>query len=552
MTQPSTPPAVKPAPDGVSLGAFGHRDGIVTFALYAPGKKRITLVGDFNNWNVESDPLFVTDQGLWWIEKQLDQGMYHYKFVVDGVEIADPNARRLSDDGTPQIVVGAKPYQWEDEGWNRPPFNDLVIYELHVGDFAQPFTFNSVTEKLPYLRDLGINAIELMPVMGFGGKPGWGYDPLFFFAPEQSYGTPEDLKNLIDQAHQIGIAIILDVVFAHTSGDHAFNQIYPYDQSPWYGDNDMGEPNQFGFPRLDHQRPVVKDWMREIQNYWINEYHIDGFRYDYTRGIGFNMQDGVNYLAYAARETMPNLYLIAEESPENPPMVRATQLDAAWHVRFNYAAKALLREGQYLDWDWNDGDQWVGVLDAGAQGYENPHQMVNYAESHDETRVVWEVQTAGMSEETARYKSALGATLLLTAPGVPMLLHGQEWGEATEKTSERNALHWELLDNDAGLGLKTHYQTLIGLRRDHAALRSANIAIDHCSAEQKTLVFHRWDGGGDEVLTALNFGPGEQAIDVRFPSAGRWRDIVSGDEIDVDGECGIALGGSQGRVFVKL
>lgn len=549
----SSSPTVKETPDGLVLGTQDQGNGRVTFALYAPGKQHIFLVGDFNGWQRDADPLFVTDQGVWWIAKQLDPGTYHYKFVVDETEIADPYAQRLSQDGTPQIVVGAESYAWGDAGWDRPPFNDLIIYELHVGDFNAPYTFASVVEKLPYLRDLGINAIELMPVFGFAGKPGWGYDPLFFFAPEQNYGTPEDLKALIDQAHQHGIAIILDVVFAHTSADHPFNKIYSYDQSPWYGDNDMSEPNQFGFPKLDHHKPPTKAFVRDVQNHWINEYHIDGFRYDYTLGIGYNMQDGVSYLTYAARETMPNLYLIAEESPENPGMVAQTELDAAWHVRFNYMTKALLREGHYFNWDWNNGRQWLQVLDARKQGYTSPLQMVNYFESHDESRAIAEAcSVAGRMEEGARHKSALAATWLLTAPGVPMLYHGQEWGEATDKKPEHNPLHWEALDSDAGLGLKTHYATLIGTRRDHPALRNTNIAIDHCSEEHKTLAFHRWNDEGDEVAVALNFSSVDQRIAVAFPSAGHWRDVVSGDECDADGVCAIWLGPSQGKVFVKV
>lgn len=554
MATEQLPPAtVKPAPDGLVLGAAERGDNLVSFALYAPGKRAVSVVGDFNDWQRGADPLNVTEQGVWWIEKQLEPGSHLYKFAVDDAEIVDPYAHRLSYDATPQIDVGAAPYEWGDSGWDRPPFQDLIIYELHVGDFAAPFNFASVIERLPYLQELGINAIELMPVAGFGGKPGWGYDPRFFMAPEQTYGSPEELKALIDGAHQHGIAIILDVVFAHTAQDHPFNQLYDYANSPWYGENDMSEPNQFGFPKLDQKKPDTKNFLNDVQNHWINEYHVDGFRYDYTRGIGFNMQDGVSFLTYAARQAMPNLYLIAEESPESPPMVEATELDAAWHVRFNYITKAILREGQYFDWDWNNADQWLALLDAGNQGYTSPTQMVNYFESHDENRAIAEVlDVEGRTEDTARFKSALGATLLLTAPGVPMLYHGQEWGEATPKKSEHNPLHWDLLDGDAGLGLKSHYQSVIGHRRTHPALRSTNVAVDHRSAENKTLAFRRWNDEGDEVVVALNFGSGDQQIDVVFPSAGRWRDLISGDECDGDGPCSVALGASQGRIYVKV
>lgn len=313
-----------------------------------------------------------------------------------------------------------------------------------------------------------------------------------------------------------------------------------------------GRANQFGFPSLDHTKPATQAYLRDVQNFWLSQYHIDGFRYDYTLGIGYSDTDGVTRLAHDARATKFDAYLIAEQSPELPAMVAATELNGAWHVRFGYMLKALLREGSYHDWSWDNFGLLCEVLTPAAQGYSDQAQMVNYLESHDETRVVLEVSTVDRFDDAVgRYKSALGAICLLTAPGVPMLLHGQEWGEWTEKTTEHNPLHWEALDNDGGRGLHEFYRTLIRLRREHAALRLNGFNLDACYTAEKTVVFHRWDGGGDEVVVALNFSPAEQHVTVPFPSAAHWVDALSDYAVDAEGHVSVQLPPSSGRVFVK-
>ena len=550
------PPDVRAAPDGIFPGAHEYGDGLVRWAIYAPGKQSISVIGDWNNWERNADPLFVTTEGLWWTERTLEPGRYAYKFWIDGQqELGDPYATELADEaggGQPAAVVnvGKTPYSWFDGGWAPPPWNDLVIYELHIGDFAAPFNFQSVIERLPYLQDLGINAIELMPVAEFAFR-GWGYNPGYFLCPETSYGTPDEFRLLVDMAHQHGIAIILDEVFAHTAHDHPFNQLYPYDQSPWYGVS-LGEQNQFGFPSLDHAKPATQNFLRDVQTWWLQEYHIDGFRYDYTLGIGYDAQNGVTRLVADARAVRPNAYLIAEQSPELPQMVAATKLNGAWHVRFNYMLKALLREGSYMDWDGDNFAQLTEVLSPAAQGYDDQAAMVNYLESHDETRVVFEVASAEhLDEGAARYKSALGAICLFTAPGVPMILHGQEWGEATTKTTEPNPLHWELLNDAGGSGLHAQYRRLIRLRRDRRPLRMAGFAVLASDNAAKTIVYARWDETDDQIVVALNFSPSEQTLMVPFPYAARWLDVLTDEVLEVDGPTSVVIGSSHGRVFVR-
>jgi 1,4-alpha-glucan branching enzyme len=134
-----------------------------------------------------------------------------------------------------------------------------------------------------------------MPVFEFKGDLGWGYNPAYFFTVEKSYGEPDDLRELIDQAHARGIGVILDLVLAHTAHRHPFNKLYPYDQSPWYGAG-CGEQNQFGFPTLDYQKGPTEDFSRDVQRYWLHEFHADGFRYDYCHGIGCCGELGMPFL----------------------------------------------------------------------------------------------------------------------------------------------------------------------------------------------------------------------------------------------------------------
>ncbi len=541
----------EPQPGAVDCG-----DGLVSFGLFAPGKASVSLIGEFNDWDRAADPMQPVTDGWWYLEKQLGSGSHTYQFAVDGeIVISDPYARSLAEDSEydpPRAIVdvGAPAFEWRHDDWYRPWFSDLIIYEIHVNDFTEQANFRGVIEKLPYLRDLGVNAIELMPIFEFKGDLGWGYNPAYFFSVECAYGSPDDFRELVDQAHGHGIAVILDLVLAHTAHRHPFNKLYLYHESPWYG-RSCGEQNQFGFPELDHSREATQRFVADVQRYWLTEYHVDGFRYDYCHGIGFCDEIGMPKVVKTAREARADAYLIAEYSPENPQDVNRCDLDGAWHVGGRYKLMAMLCEGQVGDHSWDDFEETTGFLDPWKQGYDRSTLVVNFLESHDEQRLMWDVMDAGMSEEAARFKSALGAIVLFTMPGEPMLYHGQEWGEATERSTERNTLHWELLDDPGHLGLQEHYRRLAWLRREHPALRSETFSLDASYPDQKALVYHRWHDAGDVVVVACNFSPGGQEINVPFPTAGRWRDVVSGRTVEVEGAIPFALDGSTGAVFVK-
>lgn len=340
---------VENQPSLIPPGAVYHttdNGGALTFGLWAPNKQNVYLIGDFNQWERTATAMRPLADGMWGAELSLPTGNYGYQFVVDAgteqeVVIADPYARALRwVEGQPQpqslITVGNALYAWQDQDFHAKPLNELIIYELHVGDFSPEGTFAGVTQRLDYIRDLGVNAIELMPIQEFPGDRSWGYNPAFFFCPESAYGSADDLKTLIDQAHQRGIAVILDMVFNHTAESNPLMSLYPYQENPFFGQ----DGNPWGFPDFNHWSDATKRLMKDIQDYWLNEFHIDGFRYDHAEGIGFDFMSGMQFIAWSARQTKPNVYLIVENLPDPTAMVQATEVDASWHEAFHGIVRA--------------------------------------------------------------------------------------------------------------------------------------------------------------------------------------------------------------------
>ena len=557
MTSQTTEPKpqVADAPEHLAHGAHDRGEGVVSFALWAPWKKSVHLIGDFNGWDAQADPLAVDASGLWWIEKRLEPGRYGYQFVIDGeTTIGDPYARALRwAEGSPAphalVDVGAKPYEWGDGGFQIKPLNQLVIYELHVGDFSPEGTFKGVIDRLDHLAHLGVDAIELMPVQEFPGDQSWGYNPAYFFAPESAYGTAEDLKQLIDAAHQRGIGVLLDMVFNHTTGDAPLNLLYPYDQNPYMS----GDGNPYGFPDLNHWNDATKRLIADIQSYWLSEYHIDGFRYDYVEGIDWDGTNGMSFITWSARQAKPHAYLIAEHIVgDTAAVVRETEADASWHWQFTKVLRAQLREGEYEGQQYGDMDALLRVITFGGDGYSDNAQPVNYLESHDEDRAMLVAMTnPAIGEAGAVRKSMLGAIVLYTAQGVPMLYHGQEFGAHAAKTIGSSKLPWEYLASDTGKALYHHYATLAYLRHTQAALQTNNFQPLLVDAERKVLAYQRWADDGSLVVVAVNFSPADQRVAIDFPQAGRWHEWLHDyDEHVGDGPVEVDLPDSFGKIWV--
>ncbi|MBI2434143.1 MAG: DUF3459 domain-containing protein [Candidatus Hydrogenedentes bacterium] len=522
-----------------SLGVCIADTGEAHFALFAPNKRSVHLIGDFNHWVPGAQPLTET-QGLWQTNLCLPPGRHRYKFLVDGaLVVGDPYAREIereaTDNEAPAAIVhmGGAPFPWRHDAWARPPFQDLIFYEALVHDFTPEQTFTGVTGRLDYLRRLGINALELMPVYAARRNDNWGYEPNYFFAPHPEYGRPEDLKRLVDEAHGHGIAIVLDIVLAHTGHDHTFNRLYAYDQSVWYGQT-FGAENEYGLPPFDHEKATTQSFCRDVIRFWLNEYHVDGFRLDYVNLIDEKDGLGVPQLISNIRECRPDAYITSEMLPEDPEKTSRWDNDAAWHWHIGMLLRELLlADTGYKLTQKHEG--WRGFMKAltpEADGYSGGRKMINYCESHDEERLTWFLREAGLPEEQIVKRVGLAATILFTMAGEPMLYHGQEFGESTRMLQTGNPLHWEALTSSGGASLHHWFQQLIALRQGEAALRSNNFQVVCERPSHRCVAYRRWDEHRQVVVVA-NLSPAPQRITVPFPEAGSWKEFYSGDEFCV-------------------
>jgi 1,4-alpha-glucan branching enzyme len=388
-----------------------------------------------------------------------------------------------------------------------------------------------------------------MPIQEFPGDRSWGYNPAYFFTPESSYGSPDDLKRLIDAAHQKGIGVLLDMVFNHTTGDSPLNLLYQYDQNPYFST----DGNPWGFPDFNLWNDATKRLLHDIQDFWLTDYHVDGFRYDYVEGMRYDGIGGMSFIAWAARQSKPHAYLIAEDIVADPAaVVRDTEIDASWHWPFTKVLRAQLREGEYQGNQYGDLDALLRVLTFGGDGYADNAQPVNYLESHDEERIMFEVMTnPAIDEAGAVRKSMLGAIMLFTAQGVPMLYAGQEFGAHAPKTIDVNKIPWENMGSPAGQALYKHYAALAYLRHTQAALQTNNFEPLLVDPERKVLAYHRWADNGSDIVVAINLTPESQHVAIDFPRAGRWHEWLHDyDEGVGDGPQQVEIPDSFGKIWV--
>ena len=364
-----------------------------------------------------------------------------------------------------------------------PPNDLLIIYELHVGDFTGgegddgAGRYADVIAKLPYLADLGITAIELMPVQETAGDY-WGYLPKYFYAPETAYGNPSDLKALIDACHGQGIRVILDKVTNHAGSECPLAHI---DHDYWFY-HETTDEFQYG-PKFNYEfhddargEYPARAFMLGALQYWVEAYHVDGIRFDATRIMG-NM-DFLREASQAIWEKEGGLkpfVRIAEHLPLDIAVVEdGGPMDAAWFVDFAHQiASTLIGQPQ----DGHDPDDWQAILaalDPRRAGFTSGQHLVRYIASHDEERLLYRIHAAGIEGEDALRRMHFAITLLLTGYGYPMLYAGEEFGMDTPRVIGENKLAWSRLDTPEGSG---HARPLSP--SDRAAARAPRPARRH-------------------------------------------------------------------------
>ncbi len=540
------------------MGAVPHEGG-VSFRVWAPSAKSVAVSGTFNSWLKEGHPLQREDGGNWSGDVAGAKIGDEYKFVIvsdfadQPLWKNDPYARELTASNGNSVIADPH-FQWTETTFVCPPLNELVIYELHVGTFlfdpdspAGRGTFRTLQSKLPYLRDLGVNAIEIMAAGEFPTDRSWGYNPSHIFAIESSYGGPNGFRALVDSANQHGIAVILDVVFNHLGpGDldlwrfdgrdfDGNGGIYFYDlpraHTPW------------GDTRPHYGSGPVRQFLRDSAVRWVESRGADGLRWDATawirnidgRGDGVgDLPDGWNLMMWINDEIhhlAPGDVSIAEDMRENPWLTKPTGaggagFDAQWCARFVSAVRDVAKRG-------DDGERDMDALaDAIAHRCnDQPFQRVIYTESHDEVanghaRLPEEIQPGRAADLFARKRSTLAAAVVLTAPGVPMIFQGQEFLE-DKWFDDGRELDWQKLV--AHEGIHRLYRDLIRLRRNVGkttrGLRGEHVNAFHVNRSAKVVAFHRWENGGanDDVVVLLNCSNvAYERYTIGMPRGGMW------------------------------
>ncbi len=550
--------------------------GTVTFVLHAPFKPYVSLVGDFNDWDARAHRMITDGSGTWWITIS-HPGPTRYGFYVaidDQAHawVGDPYATEVrwdGDEGHAYLPAPDGAFVWTDQDWRTPSMRDLVIYELCVRDFGGAWrddrphygTFTDLIERLDYLAKLGVNAVELMPIQAFPGESSWGYNPVFYFAPAEVYGSPDDFKRLVDACHQRGLAVILDVAFNHAWGEHPYYRIYPPmfgEHGEWLADwnpyfhHTPPDVNMWGGVDWDHFTPITTRYFQDVLRSWLLNYHVDGFRFDWVCGVdfdstdpmsvGFNPYHGISALAWAARQVKPDCLLCSEFWPlpstnaakTAASLVAATELDACWNGRFHHTMEQVLNQR----WEWEKQDIFRAIGGYRDDGYRLATQVVNFTASHDEVRPEHEIKyyswqnmqrPAGMSvPELALRKAKIGLVTLLAAPGVPLIYAGQEFGEDAPRTIDFCPINWNRLDRVSHHRHLELTQRLIAARRRSRALRGDHILFaDNDFARDKVVRWQRADPEGETALAAVNFGDTAQQVVLEIPYEGDWHDVVA-------------------------
>lgn len=549
------------------MGATRYRSPEVngtSFRVWAPNADEVHLAGSFNGWSDWRTPLTSEGNGNWSVDVRNVKHGATYQYVIrNGSSVLwrnDPRARQVTNSIGDSMVIDPANYSWSQQSFSTPSWNEMVLYEMHIGTFHDPSVggtvgnFDLAMQRLDDLADLGINVIQLMPVAEFAGDYSWGYNYSHPFAVESAYGGADRLKAFVDAAHARGIAVTTDVVNNHWG---------PSDMDLWrfdgwaqgnYGGiyfyNDIRSQTPWGDTRPDYGRGEVRQFIRDNALYWLEEYRIDGLRWDSTsymrNGPTGDIPEAWSLMQWANDEinqTQPWKISIAEDMWSNAYITKPSSsggagFDSQWDPNFVHPIRAAMIAQ-------NDADRnMLVVRDALKFSYNgDAFGRVIYSESHDEvangnSRLPEEIWPGNADSWYSKKRSTLAAALVMTAPGIPMLFQGQEFLE-DGFFSDADPLDWSKRTTFSGI--RDLYRDLIRLRRNwfnHTrGLRGQGMNVHHVNNTDKMIAFHRFDqgGAGDDVIVIANFS--DQAwtnYRIGLPRAGTWRVRFNSDSASYD------------------
>ncbi|MFK7883750.1 MAG: alpha-amylase family glycosyl hydrolase [Phycisphaerales bacterium] len=531
------------------MGAWAD-SGDTTFRVWAPNATTVSVAGSFNSFSSTANPLVSEAGGTWSVDVPGDQRGETYKYVIDGTLWKnDPRATDVTNSVGDSIITAPSPYAWST--FTAPGWHEMVIYEMHIGTYndapgGTPGTWQSAISKLDHLEDMGINAVELLPIAEFAGDYSWGYNPAHPFAPESIYGDPDDMKDFVDECHQRGIAVIVDVVYNHLG---------PSDLDMWRFDGSSTGPHggiyffqdwrastPWGDTRPDYGRGEVRTFLRDNAMHWLTEYNADGLRWDSTvnirtqnNGGGGNIAEGWSLMQWINNEIDSSMgwkISIAEDLQNNDYMTKSTGaggagFDSQWDADFVHPIRDNIIESNDANRDMYEVRDAIAKIDNGDR-----LKRVIYTESHDEVanghaRVPEEIWPGNADSWFSKKRSTLGAALVFTSPGVPMIFQGQEFLE-DGYFADTDPLDFSKATTNAGI--VDLYTDLITLRKNGtgktAGLRGNGVNVHHVNNTNKLVAFHRWDNGGngDDVVIVANFsGSSYSSYNIGFPSSGTWK-----------------------------
>lgn len=415
------------------LGATYHKDH-VSFRVWSPDAQSVQLLLG------HAPPVALTrsPDGYFTADVPGIQPGAKYSFVVDGRGPLPDPASRYQPEGVhgPSAVIDPNSYIWRDQQWSNIPLEKIVLYEVHIGAFTTEGTYQSAAARLPYLKDLGITAVELMPLSDFAGDRGWGYDGVAPFAPARCYGSPDDLRSFVDQAHQLGLAVFHDVVYNHFGPDGAYQGAFSshyftkHHHTPW-GD---------GLNFDDHLNQPVRDYIIESALRWVHEYHLDGLRLDATATIKDDSPRHI--LAELTAALGPRVHVIAEDSRNLAAIVKPESAGGygfagVWADDFHHHMRRTLTgdaDGYFAEFDGSlpsiaatiKRGWWRGNSDTSGIPYS---KFVYCIQNHDQIGNRALGDRLHQTIDWAVYRAA--SALLLLIPQTPLLFMGQEWGAST-------------------------------------------------------------------------------------------------------------------------
>ena len=608
----------QPRPEGLRDGITYGDDGTsVTLSLFAPYKDNVYVIGDFTGWTVDLDYKMYRDSvasdSIWFwlnIDNLSSDEEYGMQYLVDGeILIADPYSELVLNEfddlyinenvfpnlkpypngltsfSVTVLTPGKEKYDWEVENFNAPDSDKLVIYELLLRDFVEDHNYSTLIDTLNYLVELGINAIELMPVNEFEGNESWGYNPSFHLALDKYYGSPKEFKRFVDEAHKKGIAIIIDVVLNHAFGQNPLVRLWnqgdygnPTSQNPYFN-TAARHPFNVGYD-FNHESPVTRNYSKRVMEYWLKEYKIDGFRFDLSKG--FTQKNNPNDVGGWSDYDQSRIDIWFDYY-NHIVKINSDAYVILEHFAANSEEKVLADGGMML---WGNGNNdymeasmgyssnLIGVLSF-SRGFQY-NNLVGYMESHDEQWMMFKNRKYGNSSgdynirdlSTALDRQELVGVFFFTLPGPKMLWQfgelGYGYGDNGEQClkpggtngdcrssdpgrTDKKPIRWDYFNDPDRRDVYTVWSQLINLRKQSEAFTRPD---DSFYSLDNPIKYFRHSHVDTDIVTVGNFGVNAGTVNLEFTTSGTWHDFFEGTSIEiVDNNMQITLEPGDYKLF---